>query len=572
MKKIIYSLALSLTILTTGCDDFFNPDTDDKLPEKEYIGESYELYTGYMGIASCVQEVVDQAIFLEGLRGDLLEPTTNAPTDMWEVYNYKDLEKEFTDNSIADPKGFYKLIMNCNDYLKHIFVYRKEKPTVLSERDYDGLIGGALRFKAWGYLMLAKIYGEAVYFDDPLASLQDLSKYPVYHFDELIDKCIELIEKGQNGVNGMGDIRWSTTLFPGQGDSPTNLEWNRICPPAQCLLAELYLYKAKSGNADSDRAYYQKVWDNCVSIIRSGGTEASFQLNLQNYNGTWLQMFSSTTYSRMEHIAVAFYDYSNKQTNHIIEYFSNQAPNKYYLRATQAAADRWARSGANDLKYRGEDKSYKESTDGLIFNKYLAAHTTADLVYRNDIFICYYRAADIHLWLAEACAGLGRFREALLFLNGKSSKTGGFGALYDKDAGILVAPFSDYPITLYESKGKESLKFCQGVRGRVEAPSVGEDILGEDETTNDVVVDHTHAHWMLDSLLVEESCLESAGEARSYYAMMRMARRWGNDSRAIWADQIAKKYAAGANTIKAKLESDDENWFIKYDLKLEGNK
>ena len=97
MKKRIYFLALLFPLLT-GCDDFFTPNTDDILLEKDYIGTSYELYTGYMGLAACVQDVVDQAIFLEGLRGDLLEPTTNASIDMWDVYNYKDLQipKDFT--------------------------------------------------------------------------------------------------------------------------------------------------------------------------------------------------------------------------------------------------------------------------------------------------------------------------------------------------------------------------------------------------------------------------------------------------------------------------------------------
>ena len=65
-------------------------------------------------------------------------------------------------------------------------------------------------------------------------------------------------------------------------------------------------------------------------------------------------------------------------------------------------------------------------------------------------------------------------------------------------------PFSDYPICLYQCVGKESQLNCQGVRGRVNVPAVGEWILGEDETTNDVIVEPEYAHWMVDSLLVEE--------------------------------------------------------------------
>ena len=522
MKKKIYFLALLFPLLS-GCDDFFAPNTDDTLLEKDYIGTSYELYTGYMGLAACVQDVVDQAMFLEGLRGDLLEPTTNAPVEMWDVYNYKDLQQPFSDNALADPKGFYAVILNSNDYLEHVFEYKEKYPTVLSTSDYNGII----------------------------------------------DKCIDLIETGMNGVNGKGDIRWSNTLYPGQGDSPESLEWNRICPTPECLLAELYLYKTKKENTDEENAvYYQKVWDNCVSIIRTGGTqEASFTLNKSKYEGSWSQLFSTTSYNRQDHISVAFYDYSKKQTNHVIEYFSNTYPNKYYLRPAAAAVTRWEKSGANDQKYRGINKSYKESTEGLIFYKFLGAHTTSDYIYRNDVPLCYYKAADIHLWLAEACAGLGRYREALQFLNGQSSARQNFGSLYNKNANMFDPPFSDYPICLYQCVGKESQLNCQGVRGRVNVPAVGEWILGEDETTNDVIVEPEYAHWMVDSLLVEESRLESAGEARTYYTMLRSARRWGDKARKIWADKVAEKYTT-ATSVGSNLEATEENWFIKYDLKL----
>lgn len=225
------------------------------------------------------------------------------------------------------------------------------------------------------------------------------------------------------------------------------------------------------------------------------------------------------------------------------------------------------KSGANDQKYRGINKSYKESTEGLIFYKFLGAHTTSDYIYRNDVPLCYYKAADIHLWLAEACAGLGRYREALQFLNGQSSARQNFGSLYNKNANMFDPPFSDYPICLYQCVGKESQLNCQGVRGRVNVPAVGEWILGEDETTNDVIVEPEYAHWMVDSLLVEESRLESAGEARTYYTMLRSARRWGDKARKIWADKVAEKYTT-ATSVGSNLEATEENWFIKYDLKL----
>jgi len=37
--------------------------------------------------------------------------------------------------------------------------------------------------------------------------------------------------------------------------------------------------------------------------------------------------------------------------------------------------------------------------------------------------------------------------------------------------------------------------------------------------------------------------------------------------RKVWADKVASKYSNGGGTIKANLESNINNWFIKYDLK-----
>ena len=72
--------------------------------------------------------------------------------------------------------------------------------------------------------------------------------------------------------------------------------------------------------------------------------------------------------------------------------------------------------------------------------------------------------------------------------------------------------------------------------------------------------------YFLDSLIVEETCLELAGESAGYFSMIRMNKRWGNAMKKTWAEKVAKKYPAG-DGIRQKLEGDDRNWFIKYDIK-----
>jgi hypothetical protein len=540
MKIINRSIiAFLLIAFLSGCSDFFNPDTDSTLLEENYIGSYTELTSGYMGIATAVQEVADKSIFLEGLRGDFLEPTSNAPKDFWDVYNYNTITNG---NTIADPKGYYKVILNANDYIAHAIEYHEKNPNAISTEKYNAFISGAIRFKVWAYLMIAKIYGEGVYFEDEVVQKQDLSKYPLLEFDALINKCVELMETGINGIDGKNVVKWSEILAA--SPSSAEITWDRICPPPEALMAELSLWQ---GN-------YQKAFDNCINLIYLGGLDNyCYQINLSEYNGSWKTLFYQ--FYRKEHVAAALYDYKLNQTNNVIRYFSNTYPNLYYMRPTTVAMNRFKTQlktgGTLGDTYRGEGVTYALANNGYVVQKFLAGNTTSDKIYRNDVLIPLYRASDIHLFLSEALGGLGRFEEALAFLNL------GIESYYNGTTGQFNPPFTGYPSTLYYPSGD---KGNAGVRGRVALGAVGSVI----DTSTTMTTEQKRQ--MLDSLLIEESCVELAGESRSYYAMVRMAKRWGTKFQNDWAAKVAAKYPDGGALIQVKLEADIKNWFIKYDL------
>jgi starch-binding outer membrane protein, SusD/RagB family len=571
MKKLIYPIfTLFVAVSLSSCSDFFNPDTSEILLEKNYVGDYTELYSGYMGLAATVKDVADQAMFLEGLRGDFMEPTPNAPREIWDVYNHQDL----SGNSFASPKGYYNVIMNANDYLAHVFAYRKKDSTSVSQTDFKGMVGGAIRYKVWAYLQLAKIYGEAVYIDEPVTSYGEISKYPVLKFDDLISKCINLIETGVNGIDGKGDVNWITVLFPGQSLGDANWHWNKITPPDECLLAELYLYQNN----------FQKVKENCIAFIKRGGEQEnySYQINLSEYNGEWQKMFYTRTSMRKENAFLLFYDYSLHQTNRIVKYFSNTYPNSYYLRPTSVGMKRFKAqtvSGIPNDTYRGNGVTFKDINGDTVIYKFLQGNLTADKIYTNDASICLYRAAEIHMFLVEALVGLGQFQQALTFLN-KGISGAGVKIVNNQ----LQAPFQEYPTTLYLPSGDKS---NSGIRGRVNLDAVGTFALNS-ASALDTLVNMRR----LDSLIVEEASLELAGEGKAYFVMNRMARRWsdnadrswashwtnavgnnnpnnlwGADVQNVWATKIGAKYSNGTGaTVSSTLKSNLDNWFIKYNL------
>src|SRR5690554_851775 len=117
-------LSCLLLVLGTACSDYFEVNPDDVLYEKDYPSSITELYSGYMGIASKVQEVADRAMILEGIRGDFLEPTEHAPSEILALYNYQ----EDIAGELANPRAYYAVVLNANDYLLHVEQFMTRNP------------------------------------------------------------------------------------------------------------------------------------------------------------------------------------------------------------------------------------------------------------------------------------------------------------------------------------------------------------------------------------------------------------------------------------------------------------
>lgn len=550
----------------SSCSDFFNPEASDVLVENKYIKDYTEVITGYLGVAACVQDAADQSMFMEGLRGDFLEPTSSATREMWDIYNYRDLDN----NTFASPKAYYKVIINANDYLKHLYEYRSKDSTSLRESTYKGLVAGVLRYKAWAYLQLAKNYGEAVYFDDPVTALGDLNKYPVLGFDDLITRCIDLIETGVNGINGKSNVVWTQELgrYYYNGIELSDGYINYACPPFEILLAELYLYKNE----------YQKVRDNCLALLNANCPNGKFRMDLNYYNAEWKDLFSRSTGT--EDVSIQAYDMNYGQTNRLYNYYSNGLNGMYCFRPTSTSIKRFKRqfqdggTVVSDI-YRGENATYKVVNNDTVVYKFIQTNPSSVPVY-----IKLYRVSDLYMFLVEACVSLGRLTEAVTFLN---KGLGGVSLTVTNNK--FNAPFEDYPVSMQGSKNGNT---NTGIRGLVNLNPVGTFAL-----SSPTALDTLTNMRKLDSLIVEESCMEFAGEGKAYFTMNRIVRKWStgannswaskwintaNSAQAAqlwgakvqndWADKIGAKYKNGmGGEVSSKLKSDLGNWFMKYKLK-----
>lgn len=547
MNRLIFYTLLLLSISTfSGCSDYFEPNPDDILLGDDYIADINEFYSGYMGVASKMQKVADRGVLLSELRGDMLEPTENAPQELWEIYNYTN----DNNNSYTNPSAYYDVIVNANDYIKKSIDYKLANPNAIPDQVFDAFMSGTIRFKCWTYLMLGKLYGEAIYFDDPMVEYNPDHNYPTLPLDQLINELSGLMtdgfsfqnDTGSYSVNGMVPFTFTDFLYP---DGGADLTWNMVNPDPVVLKMELDLWAGK----------YEEVISSAVDFIYAEGSLAKYKITFDQYNQEWREIFyKSVTSMTKELINVVPFDYVNNQTNNIVRFFSNMEPNLYYLRPTQAGMDRFnnqVRKNGVDRgdQYRGNEVTFYENNGEWVFRKFLRANETPSTVYKNDIFVIMYRASDVHLFLAEALNNTYRFNEAEALINDGIE---GYLAKYENNEKY---PFNNAVYNVALSRNK-------GIRFRVDLENISPSADTTDVDNKQESIELYRSQ--LDSLILEETCLESAGEARSYFAMIRMAKRWNDPS--ILADRVSAKYSEGKREeVRSRLMI-PENWFIEYDL------
>ena len=585
MKNIInkFTAAIVASLLLVSCTD----DTTDVLDESTYPQTISELYAGLWGCASTVADVADQALIIEALRGNLAQPTSNAGTELWDIYEYRDLNG----NSIVDPAGYYRIIMNVNDYVAHVNAFRQENPTALNFEEmygvsFDMYISTAIRYKVWAYLMLGKIYGEAVYFDDPLKEYQDIKNYPTLNFEQIIEKCMQLMTTGMYGVDGMQMTRWRTFLFPSTtGEEEGLMRYDRYQFTPYTLLAELYLWKAALSPNPND---YKQAAINAMTEITNGGYTSGAENYLLSLRGAYGSNFKNAihTYYRWEDVTMASYNPRVGESNRLEDYASNVAPYSYYVMPTDDARARFDTTyiANSDQQYRdnrGSGRTFSEATPGqYVLTKWINGSSQT-----SETIIAIYRASNLHLMLCEALSGVARFttdetqrhaliEAALALINGGigsywNASTGAyaedscFDILYDIfGKGSTASP---YLANLYRGGTHEnspSQYINRGVRGRVDMLYVGDSILVKNELTNDYLYTPEQQCWKLDSLIAEENFFELSGEGHVMFTMHRIKRSYAGAHDDFFIDWMAGGRAAAAGALAS-----EDGWFVGYDLK-----
>ena len=595
-------MAVSMTF--TACEDFFETDPKNIINEEDYIAEEDEMYKGFLGIFNRMQEAGDHAIFLTDTRAALLETTDNAPTDLKAICNYD----ETYGNPYADPTCYYAIIVACNDYFAKMEEFHQTVGgmTEIAEENFPALISSAMRIKAWAYLMLGKIYGEAYWFDDPLTEKKDLNDASVFthcNMKELADRAIALLENGMtiDGIHVPGnlEVKWYKWLDPEVQDETMYRQWQFLTPPAVILNAEFRSWRASYVDEDAAQTDWAWIRENILDFFYyyqqplaedvedpegyriAGGTgynrNAIFQLSLlmqsDNFGSYSNIFFTEETGSQYQLISTIMYDHARFQRNRLVQYFCPEYPDaeSFYLQPSEYGVNLY-----NENDIRGATQKWMINTLGgkRCVSKYYYGYnfTTRSYQYLDEkpIFeiqpaIPTFRGHDLHYLLAEAELHLGHYDQAYVLLNAGVSDEFpdkimplGEGSNWDE----RYLPF------LANSGGYGNAGLAGAANATLhDLPRPGDaewDSYTEDEIKK-----------MYDWAIADEHMKEYIAEGKSYSYMCKIAERYANnayrggdpaEARDSVAARIAPKYAPMGRQSVVENRIKSNGYFIHWEL------
>ena len=605
-KKVVaqgFAFLLPLSsFLMMSCDDFFKQESNDVLyADQEHLDNAVDSAWSVVGILGKLQVVADRTILLGEVRGDLVDLSTAASSDLRDVANFNVGD----DNMYNNPTDYYAIINNCNYFLAHADTSLRSRNEPVFMAEWAAVKG----IRAWTYLQLALNYGRVPLITEPLLSREDAEAAENGHMAGIEDICTYFLDD-LAGVPARynNDFPLDSRYITVTNVSSTDL----LFFPVTLLRGELYLWRATMTGSVSD--YKQAALNYFQFINERDGTSSAYPTKSDNLRwraGTisFLSPNGSLDYTKNEDLITvipgnssptlgAYSELqnlfcSNDDNNYQVSILASQRifdiseAQDYCLPATNGLSYSYAPKGlrnyqSGDLRLSrvyDENYEYDPFTEERIRTKYIYKHRSTN--------VTIYRRIMVYLHLAEALNGAGYPRMAYLILStGLSNRQikeqvmpyymteDRADSLYldqfnFEDRIYHVCTFDDF-----EGRTTEGNQLGIHSRGSGWTPlndryALINDTIEPDLSKRRQLV--AEQQIFVDSLLLNENALELAFEGTRYYDLMRFALRQSNPA-AFMADHI---FARRGEDKRAEMQgelktnfTDRSTWFLKWNGKI----
>ncbi|MBM6992487.1 MAG: RagB/SusD family nutrient uptake outer membrane protein [Prevotella sp.] len=583
-KYILSGVLVAAMTVFSSCSDFFDQESDHvTFTDNMHLNDPADTIYTLTGIMAKMQALGDRTILLGEARGDLVDVTNAASSDLRDIaqFNIGD------DNQYNNPRDYYAVINNCNLYIaKADTALKNNRNQNIFLKEYAAVKA----YRAWTYLQLAINYGRVPFVTEPIVTKAQSDA--TYETKDITDICNWLV----NDIAPLADQE-----MPGLGSFGIT-DSRLLYFPIYVVMGDLNLW---AGNyADAAKAYYNAITNangaNTFYPIGSNGVRWISSGNWNSYNDSWRFSFSNESYNSSRELMTMIAgdsipsdgNYSqlrnifnsNEQNNYEVSLVPSQA-----IQDLSAAQVYCMVTSDGDTIYAPSNLSMLRSGDLRLMSTWT---TVSNYTYNNRQIdyqsivkhstrnVHIYRRAMLYLRLAEALnrAGYPRFAYQILSsgVNDKviaskvlpycttaadSAFVSSFSFPSTSTTGYIVADLS-VPSQNYNTIGIHS-------RGSGWSQANKYYLMPDDSTLNAT----DRLNYQIDQverMIVDEGALECAFEGTRYYDLMRVALRRNDPS--FLADRVyGRRGAAHVGEMKSEIKKDllnTNNWFLSWKGKI----
>ena len=606
----VFALLFPLSSLFfTSCEKFFEQDSDDVLyADKDHLNNAVDTVYSVVGIMNKLQAIADRTILLGEVRGDLIDLTSTASSDLRDLatFNVGD------DNVYNAPRDYYAVINNCNYFIANAnTALKSNRDEFIFMKEYAAVKA----IRAWTYLQLVINYGRVPFVTEPVLSKEDAERqYEMYDIEAVcryfLNDLASIPELYNTSYPAYRTIRSTDSRY--------------FFFPLSIIRGELNLWL---GSVTQNKEFYRQAALNYYKYIsqRNGtGTAYPIGLSLRMWrpgSSSWTatqsvnineafnaESESSSNYTTKELITMIPGDSIRAEGNYseLRNLFNSTEDNQYKpsLTPSQAIQDISAAQvncclstvrsdGSVSVAYAPPGQSKHQSGDLRLSNVWSEGYAfntvSSELVETQSILkyqtrnVHIYRRQMVYLRMAEALNQAGYPRMAFQMLaQGVNNKVKNdtIYKFYSENDSLFLAQF-DFPETLYglfTVSDVVSSTFLAShntigihTRGSGWTPRNEYYVMPDDTTITDPEARLARQIAGVDSLILNESALELAFEGTRYYDVMRYAMRQSNPgetmAKIIYGRRGESRRAEMQGTIKKDLNN-KANWFLNWNGKI----
>jgi len=596
---------LTFSVALVSCSDFFEQDSEHVIfTEEDHLNNATDTIYSVTGILTKLQALADRTILLGEVRGDLVDVTSTANSDLRDLalFNVGD------DNRYNQPRDYYAVINNCNYFIANVdTALRNNRNELIFMREYAAIKA----IRAWTYLQLVLNYGSVPFVIEPVLTKQeaelDYARYDLKAVCEYFIKDLSTLPEEYN------------TEYPAYGNI-RGADSRLFYFPLSIVRAELNLW---AGNYREAALNYYKY------ISQRNGTNSTYSQGLGIYtwlpgNTTWLSLrsfnslsFSSENYGdETELITMIPCDSIPAEGNYsqLRNLFNSSSDNEYRVsivpsigvqEISESQVHCCLSSNGTSWYYAPTTLDEHRTGDLRLMDNWSESYTidriTGERIETQYIYkyqtrnVHIYRRQMIYLRMAEALNMAGYPRMAFKILSEGINNTviqNDVMPFYSQSDSLFLAQF-DFPASRYGIFNAEDLvgqrvgdrhNTC-GIHSRGSGWTPlnefyrmpGDTIVIEQDDsllTEKLALDaqlRSRQQEVVDSLILNESALEFAFEGTRYYDIMRHALRKSNPGQFMAEHVYARRGKENAATMQGLIQKDltqERNWYLQWNGKI----